>query len=96
MEDDNGIRCAKCGGKTRTLLTRTHDEGIRRRRECKVCGTRVTTVEISREEYLMLKRKSLASLTRPNPEVLNAEISAATAAVDAVKKTLNEFGLTKT
>lgn len=92
MEDENGIRCLECGGKTRTLLTRTHDEGIRRRRECKACGTRMTTVEIDRERYLMLVHKSLMN---PNPKAISADIDRLSAAFDAVKRTLQTFGLTK-
>lgn len=41
------MKCPKCGtsGKNRVLDTTQEDDGIRRRRECTVCGYRFNTVE---------------------------------------------------
>jgi len=45
--DAEGIVCRRCGcGHFRVLYTRPATRGgIRRRRECRHCGTRVTTIE---------------------------------------------------
>jgi transcriptional regulator NrdR family protein len=41
-----GLRCRKCGGsRFRVIYTRARDGKIIRRRECRECGTRVTTWE---------------------------------------------------
>jgi transcriptional regulator NrdR family protein len=44
---NRGIRCGNCGrSKLRVIYTRHRNGGrIVRRRECKVCGRRVTTCE---------------------------------------------------
>lgn len=46
---DNGFHCPECGGQTRVLDTRHHDAGeresIRRRRQCRQCPCRFTTLE---------------------------------------------------
>lgn len=40
------MKCPYCGkSKTRVVDTRSSGEGVRRRRECKVCGRRFTTYE---------------------------------------------------
>lgn len=39
------MECPYCGGKSQVIDTRTSGEGIRRRRECRVCGQRFTTYE---------------------------------------------------
>jgi len=39
------MKCPYCGKKSMVVDTRTAGEGIRRRRECKVCGHRFTTYE---------------------------------------------------
>lgn len=41
------FKCKSCGCVTNTLETRTAEHSYRRRRECKKCGERVTTYEIS-------------------------------------------------
>lgn len=42
-----GLRCEKCGGRTRTFETRHRKlGGIRRRRACEDCGERFTTIEM--------------------------------------------------
>lgn len=49
-KDDLGIRCPKCGcGHWRVIYTRPALGGIlRRRRECRHCGRRITTTEVDR------------------------------------------------
>ncbi len=46
-DEDRGIECRKCGCRHhRTIYTRAISHGrIRRRRECRHCGTRFTTYE---------------------------------------------------
>jgi len=46
---DRGIRCPKCGcGHWRVIYTRASWQGaLRRRRECRNCGARQTTVEMA-------------------------------------------------
>ena len=40
--------CPKCGKRARVIDSRPSDEyGVRRRRECTVCGKRFTTYEIT-------------------------------------------------
>jgi transcriptional repressor NrdR len=39
------MKCPYCGGKTKVVDSRSAGEGIRRRRECLVCGQRFTTYE---------------------------------------------------
>jgi len=39
------MKCPYCGGKSQVVDTRASGEGIRRRRECRVCGQRFTTYE---------------------------------------------------
>ena len=45
---EGGLTCRKCGcGHFRTIYTRKSGKGrILRRRECRYCGKRVTTIEI--------------------------------------------------
>jgi len=46
-KEDRGIRCPKCGcGHWRVIYTRPSLGGrLRRRRECRLCGRRLTTAE---------------------------------------------------
>lgn len=46
------MQCSKCKGDLRVKDTRNFNEHIYRRRECKSCGDRVTTCEVTRAEYL--------------------------------------------
>jgi transcriptional repressor NrdR len=39
------MKCPYCGKKSRVVDTRSAGEGVRRRRECQVCGRRFTTYE---------------------------------------------------
>jgi hypothetical protein len=39
------IACPRCHGPTDTRETRTVDDYVRRRRTCKRCGERITTIE---------------------------------------------------
>jgi transcriptional regulator NrdR family protein len=41
--------CTSCTGPTEVYDTRPHESGIRRRRQCCVCGTRFTTWETTTE-----------------------------------------------
>ncbi|MGE0540262.1 MAG: transcriptional regulator NrdR [Dehalococcoidia bacterium] len=52
------MRCAHCGtNDSRVVDSRTVEDGIRRRRECLVCGSRFTTYErVERSPLLIVKR----------------------------------------
>lgn len=51
------MNCPKCNSlQLNVISTREHEEGIRRRRGCLVCGFRFTTVEIGMKEYKGCKR----------------------------------------
>ena len=39
------MQCPYCGKKSRVVDTRSAGEGVRRRRECQICGRRFTTYE---------------------------------------------------
>ena len=44
------MNCPECqSNQTKTIITRTYDDYIRRRRECISCGYRFTTYEITAE-----------------------------------------------
>lgn len=45
------MKCPECGKTTDVKDTRLRDYGMRRRRECKHCGRRFSTVEITDDEY---------------------------------------------
>lgn len=50
------MTCEKCGGTNlRVIESRPAEFGYRRRRECMDCGNKVTTYEISEENYRMLR-----------------------------------------
>lgn len=52
-------RCVKCSGPSGVYETRENDDTVRRARECKVCGHRWTTLEVSHEQmarYRLLER----------------------------------------
>ena len=49
-------RCPNCGrAELRVINTRNYTEHVVRRRECKECGRRYTTYEVSKAEYKDLK-----------------------------------------
>lgn len=58
--------CPKCRGETDCRDTRTlkRKPGVRRRRECKACGEKFSTVEINLEDLHMFQQvsKNLALL----------------------------------
>lgn len=44
--ENRGIECPNCGcHHFRTIQTRAHAAGIYRRRECRYCGRRLSTIE---------------------------------------------------
>ena len=45
------MKCSKCNGDLRVKDTRNLKERIYRRKECKSCGYRVTTCEVTSAEY---------------------------------------------
>lgn len=54
------MQCPSCHSSTRTLETRTADRGaaVKRRRECKGCGTRFTTFERREPEPTWVVKRS--------------------------------------
>ena len=50
------MKCIYCGGKTRVVDKRPSGNGVRRRRECLVCGKRFTTYERPAEVLYVIKR----------------------------------------
>lgn len=57
------MNCKECGGKLKTTDSRAASYGVRRRHKCEVCGNRVTTVEITMNDY-----KALVALKEANIE----------------------------
>lgn len=50
-DPDGGVRCPACGHSESTVVdSRAASYGIRRRRRCKLCGLRSTTVEVLKED----------------------------------------------
>lgn len=49
-DDSIGMACS-CGGPTRVIDSRYDGEKRRRRHQCRECDARVTTYEITAEEY---------------------------------------------
>lgn len=45
------INCPKCGGRSQVTDSRHKPDGIRRRRSCKACGNRWTTMEVDHRFY---------------------------------------------
>ena len=58
------MQCSKCKGDLRVKDTRNFNEHIYRRRECKSCGYRVTTCEVTSAEY------PSKNLQYSNPELI--------------------------
>lgn len=57
--------CTTCGGRTAVKDSRPHESGgIRRRRECMLCSSRFTTIEVATEDAE--EAKALADSTRKN------------------------------
>lgn len=49
-------KCVACGGPSRVYDTRETSVTVRRARECKMCGARWTTMEISHQDWLLFSR----------------------------------------
>lgn len=58
------MNCKSCGSKLKTIESRATPYGVRRRHKCEVCGDRITTVEITMNEY-----KALVGSQEANKEV---------------------------
>lgn len=43
--------CSVCGGKTAVVDSRPQEDEVTRRRECRECGHRFTTIEIDMDLY---------------------------------------------
>lgn len=57
------MNCPKCGDSEPMVIdSRQKPYGIRRRRECLVCGHRYSTVEISIDRYNFLKEAEILIL----------------------------------
>lgn len=55
------MTCPECNRKTHIVETRFDDDSVRRRRECRECGYRFTTLEVDKDLYERLvkaKRES--------------------------------------
>ena len=73
--------CTSCTGPTEVYDTRPHESGIRRRRQCCVCGTRFTTWETTTEprplKSVLLEKAKRAVRDRRRYENLTPEAKAA-------------------
>jgi transcriptional regulator NrdR family protein len=47
-------RCPACTGPSKVYDTRETKDTVRRARECKVCGARWTTMEITHDEWVLM------------------------------------------
>ena len=45
------IKCRECGGKTKVVDTYNAKNGIRRRRVCRNCAHRMSTLEVFADDY---------------------------------------------
>lgn len=55
--------CPVCGGSTSVLSSRTDGETVTRRRECKDCGFRFSTVEFDADLYARTARRREEEIT---------------------------------
>ncbi len=46
MSEESGFRCPACGGRSFCKDSRKNTHGVRRRRQCRDCGQRFTTMEV--------------------------------------------------
>ena len=44
------MNCIKCGSKSKVYDSRPYNDTIKRRRQCKKCGTRYSTIEVLKTE----------------------------------------------
>ena len=56
------MNCPRCGGGTYVVDSRTKEFGVYRRRECRVCGNRISTTETDSESFRRLMEKTIADL----------------------------------
>jgi transcriptional regulator NrdR family protein len=56
------MNCPKCGSGTYVVDSRTKEFGVYRRRECRVCGNRISTTETDSESFRRLMEKTIADL----------------------------------
>lgn len=52
------MTCPKCNGKTKVIESTIDDDSITRRRACAECGYRFNTVEIDKDLYERLSKRS--------------------------------------
>jgi hypothetical protein len=90
-----GLRCISCdGGRLKVIDSRPNAQGIRRRRHCRACGTRMTTFELvspagpSGEDTVQLMA-ALALYDRLN-HMPTAERSAVLAMIKAISDRFTE------
>lgn len=62
----DGIRCANCYQETGVVETRANVGSLRRRRRCKHCGWRVTTIEMPVPEHSKRDTTELVAVKRPD------------------------------
>jgi transcriptional regulator NrdR family protein len=77
--EGKGMPCPQCGGKTRTVDSRTSDSNVRRRRQCKDCGHRFSTRELE-DGSLQQLRERIASLLAENMQLRNRVVDGLLAA----------------
>jgi len=58
------IDCPACGGPSRVLATRREADSLRRRRECRTCGKRWTTVEVGLDYLRKIDRQASGVVMR--------------------------------
>ena len=56
MKRTNGMRCEECDALAHVIDSRgLTSGGVRRRRECRRCGARFTTIEVKMDDYRPLR-----------------------------------------
>lgn len=65
------IECPHCLKTTRSIVTdsRARLEGVKRRRECKECGSKVSTIEIGWLEYRRLIQNQVTNPVFVDPAI---------------------------
>ena len=64
------MNCPICKGALRAIRTRDSDDTILRRRECTICGHRLSTIELTESDYRVMVE--LARMARALAETATA------------------------
>lgn len=74
------MTCPSCGGDTKVIDSRSHEDSVYRRRECLVCKERFSTTEIDMQMYEKLASVSLLTIQEKVNE-----------AMEQIKNNVNTF-----